>query len=62
MKIIKVKKVEGPKGESAICGAYYREKAGMPLLSVQLGEWVICSPDGEPSHGLGENFKVEVVK
>ena len=62
METIKVKKVKGPQGESAICGEYYRERAGMPLLSLQLGEWVICSPDGEPSHAIGANFKVEVVK
>jgi len=62
METIKVKKVKSPSGECAISGDYYREKAGMPLLAVQCGEWVICSKDGEPSHGLGAGYEVEVVK
>jgi len=61
MNTIKVKEVKAPSGECSICAKYYRERAGMPLLSFHGGEWVVCSKDGEPSHVIdaGE-FKVEV--
>jgi len=60
MKTIKVKEVKGLLSNSG--QPYYREKRGMPLLIQSSSGWDLCSKDGEPSHAIAENFKVEIVK
>ena len=60
MKTIKVKKVKKMLSDSG--APYYREKRGMPLLIKFFDGWVACSKDGEPSHLIDQNIKVEIIE